>query len=279
MQLEDIYKQAGVILPELVVKQFEDARIFHESVVSNRRLYLNSELEEARKRLADRAIESKKLDERRANIMMTLSSHGALEQFTFLQAEYGRLQGEKEVIAKSFEQASNLETLVTQQEINRKQLLLRLQRDFAEQNRQLDLAISTFESISSNLYEVAGNLRITPTENGPSFDIPIPGGKSMGINKMRIFCFDIMLMVISSINKTGTGFLVHDSHLFDGVDERQIASALETGAFFADKYNFQYIVTLNSDTLPQKFNTQKYIIPVKLTDSQIDGGLFGIRFD
>jgi uncharacterized protein YydD (DUF2326 family) len=32
-----------------------------------------------------------------------------------------------------------------------------------------------------------------------------------------------MLTEISLKNGRGPGFLVHDSHLFDGVDERQIA--------------------------------------------------------
>ena len=81
----------------------------------------------------------------------------------------------------------------------------------------------------------------------------------------------------------GTGFLVHDSHLFDGVDERQIANALQVGATLASDFGFQYIVTLNSDTLPSdyggNFNVEDYLVPVRLTDATEDGGLFGIRFN
>jgi uncharacterized protein YydD (DUF2326 family) len=76
---------------------------------------------------------------------------------------------------------------------------------------------------------------------------------------------------------------VHDSHLFDGVDERQVGRALAAGAQIAAKCGWQYLVTLNSDTLPKSvpegFDLAKHILPVQLTDSDEDGGLFGIRFD
>ena len=45
----------------------------------------------------------------------------------------------------------------------------------------------------------------------------------------------------------GSGFLIHDSHLFDGVDGRQVISALKLGAETAEELDFQYIVTMNED--------------------------------
>lgn len=46
------------------------------------------------------------------------------------------------------------------------------------------------------------------------------------------------------------GFLVHDSHLFDAMDERQIANAIEVGARLSQQHGFQYIITMNSDRIP-----------------------------
>jgi uncharacterized protein YydD (DUF2326 family) len=45
--------------------------------------------------------------------------------------------------------------------------------------------------------------------------------------------------------KTGPGFLIHDSHLFDSVDGRQVTRALRIGAETAKELGFQYIVTMN----------------------------------
>ena len=98
---------------------------------------------------------------------------------------------------------------------------------------------------------------------------------------MKIFCFDLMLMKLCAKRKMGPGFLVHDSHLFDGVDTRQIANALQVGAETAEEIGFQYIVTMNSDALPKEwpvgFEISEYVLPVRLTDDTEDGGLFGVR--
>jgi len=80
----------------------------------------------------------------------------------------------------------------------------------------------------------------------------------------------------------GPGFLVHDSHLFDGVDTRQIGRALAVGGRLAEEIGFQYLVTLNSDVLseiPESFKLDDYLLPQRLTDATLDGGLFGMRFE
>ena len=101
---------------------------------------------------------------------------------------------------------------------------------------------------------------------------------------MQIFCFDTMLMELQAERGTSPGFLIHDSHLFDGVDERQVARALQLGAQRAEAVGFQYIVTMNTDALPHEgfdtaFAVKDYFVDVRLTDVREDGGLFGIRFD
>ena len=87
-----------------------------------------------------------------------------------------------------------------------------------------------------------------------------------------------MIARLCADRKIGPGFLVHDSHLFDGVDERQIAKALVIGANTAKRIGWQYIVTMNSDAVPQEFDPTPYIIRPRLTDATETGGLFGVRF-
>lgn len=55
--------------------------------------------------------------------------------------------------------------------------------------------------------------------------------------------------------------LVHDGHLFDAMDHRQVAWPLNIRARLAEEYGFQYIVAMNLDFL-----------------ASVDGGLFGFRF-
>ncbi|WP_067930652.1 ABC-three component system protein [Alicyclobacillus kakegawensis] len=280
--LERLYREVGVIFPDVAKKRIEDARVFHQSVVSNRRSYLQGEIDAAKQRIAERNAEMERFTKRRADIMKVLSSHGALEHFMDLQSHLVKMEAEVESIRQRFIAAEQLEGQKTELEIERRKLLVRLQQDYQEESSVLRDAIVTFQEISNALYENAGSLSIVETSNGPQFEVKIQGGKSKGINNMQIFCFDMMLMKICSARAIGPGFLIHDSHLFDGVDDRQIATALSIGARLADECGFQYIVTMNSDDLPKEFppgfDLLDYELPLRLTDASDDGGLFGIRF-
>ena len=133
------------------------------------------------------------------------------------------------------------------------------------------------------LYEDAGSMIVDETINGPDFRFEIQGSRSEGIKNMQMFCFDMMLMSLCAKRGIGPGFLIHDSHLFDGVDGRQVLSALSVGAKNASDLGFQYIVTMNEDDAFKEtekgFSVNDYILDVELTDATEDGGLFGIRFD
>jgi uncharacterized protein YydD (DUF2326 family) len=284
-QLEDLdklYAEAGVALPGVAIKRYEDVRSFHESVIRNRRDYLTGELEAAKQRVAEREQEKHRLDERRAVVLEILQSHGALDQFAKLQSETVRKEADVELLRKRFEAAEQLEGTKNELDIERNRLTLRLRRDFSEQNTRLSEAILAFEETSRRLYESAGSMMVEETSNGPSFKFPMQGSRSKGIKNMQIFCFDMMLMRICTNWGIGPGFLIHDSHLFDGVDGRQIVSALKVGAETAEKLGFQYIVTMNEDDAFKEsiegFDLRKYVIPVVLTDAGEDGGLFGMRF-
>jgi uncharacterized protein YydD (DUF2326 family) len=280
--LGELYREAGVVFPDAAIKRFRDVQRFHESVIANRRSYLTSEISEAEHRISEREKRKRKLDERRAEIMNLLKASGALENYYELQSEYGKATSEIETLKKRFDDAETLDSEKIELRLERTRLQERLRQDTREQNKTVEHAILVFEEISQALYEDAGSLTIDDSDNGPIFDIRIQGKKSKGIGNMQIFCFDLMLARLCAERNIGPGFLVHDSHLFDGVDERQVGKALELGAAFSDKFGFQYIVTLNSDSIPsslsESFDFNRFVIPVRLTDSTEDGGLFGIRF-
>ena len=179
-----------------------------------------------------------------------------------------------------FAAAEQLESTSSSLESDRVQLVTRLRQEFHERSSVLNEAMITFSNIVEELYGESGQLEFHATNNGPEFRIAIQGDRSRGINNMEIFCFDMMVQRMCKRQQMGTGFVVHDSHLFDGVDSRQTGRALILGARYAAQNSFQYIVTLNSDMcaeLPD--NIREFAIPTRLTDATDDGGLFGIRFE
>jgi uncharacterized protein YydD (DUF2326 family) len=280
--LEQVYNEIGIVIPDLVKKRYEEVHSFHLSVVKNRKDYIESELQASKRRIQLREQEKAKLDQRRSEIMNLLKSHGALDQFSRLQEEASRLEAEVESLRKRYEAAEKLESTKNILKIERNNLVIRLGRDFNEQQDKLTEAIVAYEKISKQLYESAGSMVVDKTENGPVFQFPMQGSRSKGIKNMQIFCFDMMLMTLCRKRNIGPGFLVHDSHLFDGVDGRQIISALKIGAEIAETLDFQYIVTINEDDAfkenVEDFDVNEYVLPVVLTDSKEDGGLFGFRF-
>ncbi|MEO6104408.1 MAG: ABC-three component system protein, partial [Pseudoxanthomonas sp.] len=66
--LQAVYQEAGVVLPGLVMRRYEDVKSFHESVVRNRKDYLSGELEAAKLRIELRDRKKAKFDHRRVDI-------------------------------------------------------------------------------------------------------------------------------------------------------------------------------------------------------------------
>lgn len=277
-----MYERAQIELPSLVVKRLEDVRAFHEAVISNRRSQLQGEIDDARSRLTQRRSQMEALDVRRREIMNLLSSYGALDQYTKMQSELSRLQAEVLELRKRLELAVQVEEKKTELTIERARIQQELFRDIRHHDNEIKEAILIFENLSRRISDHEGSLQISATENGPTFKVVVEGGRSVGIRNMQIFCFDMMLAVLWSKRKLGPGFLIHDSHLFDGMDSRQIARALEIGAEKSKEHDFQYIVTMNSDAVPvsefsKGFYFKGHVNPVRLNDASETGGLFGLR--
>ena len=282
--IRKVFEEAEIVLPGLVHRRFDDVDRFHRKVLENRRAHLSAEIESARKRIADRERQKTAEDQRRRQIMRVLDSGGALAEYTALREEAGRLEAEAEGLSDRLADVERLESRQTEIKAERARLTKALQDDIRERDDRVKEAILRFEELSQSLYERAGSLTIGAEDGGPKFEVTIPSGLSKGIKNMQIFCFDLMLMELVAERGPSHGFLIHDSHLFDGVDERQVARALQFGARRAEAGGFQYIVTLNSDAIPQEgfapgFAVKDYFMDVKLTDAGETGGLFGVHFD
>jgi len=130
-------------------------------------------------------------------------------------------------------------------------------------------------------------LLVAPTDKGILKVNPrVSGDASTGVRSVETFMLDIVCLISAIKSSRAPRILVHDSHLFDAVDGRLVASCLNIGARLADQHGFQYIVTLNSDDIESveaqsdgAFDAEPYIISTRLTDATEEGGLFGFRFD
>ncbi len=282
--IQQLYAAAGIELPGVALRRFDDVSSFYESVVANRRIHLEHEISDVRSRIADVEDGLSRLDEERSKILRTLQGRGALDDFLAMQRELADVEANAASLRERFKAAEALEGESTKLDIDRAALKRKLQEDHHVREKALNEGILIIADSIAELYDDrAGRFVVKATENGPEFGIAIEGDRGGGIANMEIFCFDVALLQIVTKRYGGPGFLIHDSHLFDGVDERQVAGALRLGKRISERLQQQYIVTMNSDIfdrLPVDESTDlgAWVLDTRLSDDTEDGGLFGFRF-
>lgn len=282
--IQQLYAAAGIELPGVALRRFDDVSSFYESVVANRRIHLEHEISDVRSRIVDVEGGLSRLDQERSNILRTLQGRGALDDFLAMQRDLADVEASAASLRERFKAAEALEGESTKLDIDRAELKRKLQEDHHVREKALNEAILIIADAIAELYDDrTGRFVVKATENGPEFGIAIEGDRGGGIANMEIFCFDLALLQIVTKRYGGPGFLIHDSHLFDGVDERQVAGALRLGKKISERLQQQYIVTMNSDIfdrLPadESADLRAAVLDTRLSDHSDDGGLFGFRF-
>ena len=222
------------------------------------------------------------LSDKRAELLQLLKTHGALEEFLLLQE---RVVEKRELLETIKSKIANIKEMAkNMKEIKAERIVLetKLQRDYEQNRIEWEQAVTLFNENSQALYDKPGNLIINTTDNGYKLDIEIQKGSSEGIGKMKIFCYDLMLVELMT-QRGGINFLFHDSSIFDGVDSRQRALALMHANKKALEKGFQYICALNSDMIP--YDDLKEKIPIEdnirltLEDQTPEGSLLGFHFE
>lgn len=279
--LEILYHEAKITLPELVKHELFEARKFHDSIVSNRKSFLSEEINSLQTALNENYSSIKELSNQRAEKMEILRTHGALNEYTLLNQGYADQLSKSLALSQKIEQLKLLNQGKNAVKAEKVKLETKATENHQEIKEIWQRELSLFNEYSMSLYESPGNLIINIGQSGFKFDIRILRGESQAFGKMKIFCYDLVLATLWSKNKVSPGFIFHDSSLFDGVDERQVAYALQLSAEMSSINNFQYICCMNSDEVPIKwfsehFNVGEYV-RLKLDDTET-GGLFGFRF-
>lgn len=283
--LRRAYQELGIALPEMVLRRYADVQSFHQSVLTNRRAYLEEEIAATVTRLDARQTEREQLGEEQAQLLRALHDGGALDAFTALQDQLSRARSDLQTVTTRFETAKQLEATQAEIKFERSRLQQEINRDLVEREHHIADINILFQRFATVLYGPGRDAYVDIAALDASMRISphIGGENSQGIGKMVTFCFDLTCAVLAHRSGRGPDFLVHDSHLFDGVDERQVAEALKLAARAADEEGMQYIVTMNSDDLSK---AQQYdatligdVIEPRLTDAYDDGGLFGFHFE
>ena len=281
--LEEAYREAGVVLPDLVKKRLDDVKQFHHALVRGRRDFLSTEVERLEREIVKRKQEIVELDGHRASFMQVLETHGALAEYNRLQALRQEAQNKLAEVGRRIKQLKELDQGRSQLKIELETLRQKTRQDLEDRSSAKEKAISLFNANSEALYDAPGNLIIEVGKNGYHFEVEIQRTGATGIENMKVFCYDLTLTQLWTEKPNHPGLLLHDSPMFDGVDERQKAAAWARAKAESERLGFQYICMVNTDDIPEKDvmggldMRDPSLIRATLTD-QPDGCLLGIRF-
>lgn len=282
VEVEELFQEAQLELPDQVQRRLDEVRVFHDAVVENRQSYLEGEIGRLEAAVAARDEEIAALDQRRAELMKVLDTTGALEEYTRRQELLVELRGRLHDVEARLRRLKEVTQARSDWEARKAVVVAQARTRYEELREERDRAIAYFNSNTEALYETPGRLIIDVGDKGFDFDVKIDRSESHGVSNMKIFCFDLMLMQLWSERAVSPGVLVHDSAIFDGVDGRQVAAALELAHSEANRLGFQYICSLNSDDLPREdLRDDSPVltdVAIELRDDDPSGMLLGIEF-
>lgn len=281
-KLEKIYKEVGLVFPDNIKKTLEESDLFHEKIISNRKSFLNAEIVRIKNGIEKRKRLIKDLTVKRSECMKILDTHGALEEHSRLQEQHSKISEKLENIKARIEQIKDNSIKIKDIKTSKIELDKKAGIDYEEKRKLWERAIKLFNETARVLYGTSGKFVIDISDKGYKFEVNIPGDHGSGISKMEIFCYDLMVICMQRILKRNIDFLIHDSTIYEGVDARQVAKAIEQAAKKSKEFDFQYIMAINSDMVPyndfdNEFKFDEHI-RLHLTDKDASGSLLGIRY-
>ena len=281
--VERVYQEMGIVFSESVLRTLGEAREFYGLVVKDRQRFLQTEVSRLEDRVSVLGREVEDLTEARADLLDILGTHGALDEMRRLQDRHTARLHDLERVKTLIEHRRQVDE--EERRINRQKTDLAdlAANDYRERRDTWSVPVRLFNLNSRALYRASGHLAIDTTDSGFRFSIDIARSGSEGIGKMKVFCFDLALLEFSARRGLGTDFLIHDSELYDGVDSRQRAAAIQRAHDIANATDTQYICALNSDMVPYDDFTKGFDfdqhVRLKLTDREPAGTLLGMVFD
>jgi uncharacterized protein YydD (DUF2326 family) len=291
-QIIALYQEANSELPELVKKRLVDVEEFHNKIVSDRAQNLATEKSMFESQLSNIEKEKEELGKERDQLLKYLDAHGALEEYTALHSQLLDLKTKLTKLKDS-------QTILDQMS----EKMNELRKDLYEENVIADKYIhnssfaysdfaSSFRELSRAFYDNKPGTIVVSNNEGENtirFGIKahIDTDAGDGVRQVKIFCFDLALMLARHNHKMQ--FLFHDSRILDGMDARQQTILFKTAYAKSLDLDFQYIISINQtdlDSIKSEMNNtalyKKIIednIVLKLTDESEKGKLLGISVD
>ena len=285
-----IYEFANVEIPEMIKKNIQEVLEFHRKQVLARTIRLKKELRKQQIALNEVEMKISIVGNRMDELLGYLNSHGALEEYVSLTKQLSDLKSEMNRI---YEYQKILKSY--------KDIELEIKASFITQDKETDEYLEKIKAVTDNLRSVYWEfakqfypkkrsgllIKNNSGENTLRYtlDARIEDDSSDGVNEVRLFCFDLLMLMC---RKSKIRFLAHDSRLFANMDPRQREMLFRIVYEVTQSGEFQYICSINEDTIlsfKELMSKEEYTkivtnnIVLELNDDAAESKLLGIQVD
>lgn len=264
-KIRAVYAELVSAFRDDTLRRLEDVRSFHKRLIENRAARLGQE----RIRITAEILSiSASIKETNSNLdakLSYLSDKRALDQYVSvstqrsdLLAKLHKLQDYQRLLQKSRDDLVHIRKEFSEETIKTSVYL-------AETEKEREAHISLFSDLAKQFYPEAPagiTLDINDGENKLryNFDVRIEADGSDGINAVKIFCYDLAVLLMNQNHFFG--FIWHDSRLFSDIDPRQRALLFRIANAYVEKQGKQYIATVNQDqieAMKSEFSAEDYL--------------------
>ncbi|MCF6268647.1 MAG: DUF2326 domain-containing protein [Melioribacteraceae bacterium] len=289
--IEKIYKEATVIIKKESIKQLSELEKFYQHITVNREKRLLLQKNEFIRKIEDLTIQKEEKGNSLDEKLKYLDTHQALDIFVKLTNKLSELTREKENI-------NNYNNLLKGYSEEK----LRINESFINETKKTTSYLSEaeetinslmlfFRELSKRFYPNSAAGITVYNNDGDNqlrynFDAKIEADASDGINSVKIFCYDLTILLQGFAHSLN--FIYHDSRLLDGIDPRQKAELFLILNDLIEPNGKQYILSLNQNQLDDTRNyltdeeyktTIESNIILQLKDDSPEDKLLGIQVD
>lgn len=250
-EIQIIFNQFKKGLGDLVEKSLDDLKEFKNKIDSFRNTIVNDRLSNLKSELFEINSVVRKLDEEYSEKISLLDNGEVLKDLKTSIRVFNEKNRELNNLRSLIQKYDESEREKKKLEAEKAVLISDLQEELYKNQEILksfkETILSIHERIMGNR-EAHFEIKTTKNQNIVDFIMRTDDDGSHSTERMKVFIYDISLMLNEHTRKNHPGFLIHDN-IFE--DEDSIEKSLN----FLFEYNqktpneFQYIVTLNSDLI------------------------------
>jgi uncharacterized protein YydD (DUF2326 family) len=287
----EIYNNANILLGDSIKKNIQEVTNFHELMLTQRQNKAKKDLKKYKEQLKAKndslEILKKDIDDY-GNIF---KNTGSFEEYQVLNGDLNKKKIELGNIISLQDMSLTIENRVKEVETNFQRDNTKTDTLLKENKNHIEKIIKEFLNLTKKFYPSAESGIIIENNNGKNklrynIDAYIASDSSDGINEVKMFCFDVLLMKLSNHRNN---FLIHDNRLLTNIDPRQVVILFKVADEVLNSLEKQYIININEnviigmkesgawESIKNLFEGENKKISLELTDENEDSMLLGIK--